>query len=335
MKVAYYISELLFTNDCVVVPGFGGFVSNYAPAKIHPVNHTFYPPSKSVLFNSKLLSDDGLLLHTISISEGIAYHQAKQMVEDFTDNCLHRLNEGKSVKLERIGKIRKDDDGHFLFDPDTTVNYLEESFGLPSFMSPPVERTSMHKRMEKRFIDRRPRPETVVKSKKMHWASVALIPVLLLIGWIIFNPTLDYKGSQRSGVMSVSEPEINNVGSGNFETNLNPDPIEPTESLNNSNPSVIPDKHNDIVSQKTPVNEVKNQTGLKYYVIGGAFQNRDNADRMLDLMRKDGYPAEEAGQNPAGLYMVSYFSSVDKSEALVNLSEIRLEKNPSAWLLKK
>jgi len=335
MKVAYYISELLFANDCVIVPGFGGFVGNYAPAKIHPVNHTFYPPSKNILFNSKLLSDDGLLIHAISIGEGISYDQAKQMVDDFTYDCMHSLNDGKSLKLERIGKLRKDSDGRYLFDPETTVNYLEESYGLPTFISPPIQRSSVHKRLEKKFTDRRPRPVNELKNRKVYWVSVVLVPVLLLAAWIFFNPASRFQGSQESGVIAISKPEINPVLSGKDEVGLNANSVEQPEDIESSVAEQATSNYN---QQETAINQLKEVVKIpvsKFYVIGGAFKIRENADNMLSSLRSEGYKAEDAGQNPAGLYMVSYFSSEDKSEALVNLATIRREKNPSAWLLKK
>jgi len=335
MKVAHYISELLFANDCVIVPGFGGFVSNYAPAKIHPVNHTFYPPSKSILFNSKLLSDDGLLLHAISMGEGISYEQAKQMVDGFTHDCTHNLNEGKYVKLERIGKIRKDEDGRYLFDPDTSVNYLEDSYGLPTFISPPILRSPMHKRLEKKFADRRPRPVSEIKNRSVYWAAVALVPVLLLTGWIIFNPVSKFDGSQQSAVITIPETEINNAASGKAELNTNPIQATAIKDMSFSESGSVPVQNNEAEAVPSQVKENINISVSKFYVIGGAFKIRENADKLLAVLRDEGYHAEDVGQNPAGLYMVSYFSSEDKSEALVNLATIRREKNPSAWLLKK
>ena len=72
MDVSFFISELLYKHDCVILPGFGGFVTQFVPAKIHPINHTFYPPSKNILFNSKLTRDDGLLFDFIAASQKIA-----------------------------------------------------------------------------------------------------------------------------------------------------------------------------------------------------------------------------------------------------------------------
>ncbi|MBA3284223.1 MAG: SPOR domain-containing protein, partial [Nitrosopumilus sp.] len=59
MKIDQHISQLLYHHDCVIVPGFGGFVTNSQPARIHPVQHQFYPPSKSLGFNIHLRRNDG------------------------------------------------------------------------------------------------------------------------------------------------------------------------------------------------------------------------------------------------------------------------------------
>ena len=104
MRIAEYISKLLYQNDCVIIPGMGGFVTNYTSAKIHPINHTFYPPSKSILFNAKLLNDDGLLINAISIGEKISYSEAKNEVAFFVNRFRHILNEGNRFNFENSAK---------------------------------------------------------------------------------------------------------------------------------------------------------------------------------------------------------------------------------------
>ena len=50
--VSYYISELLFLHDCVVLPEFGGFVGNNQSAKLNTITGELLPPSKQLLFNN-------------------------------------------------------------------------------------------------------------------------------------------------------------------------------------------------------------------------------------------------------------------------------------------
>ncbi|MEZ5146056.1 MAG: hypothetical protein R2759_02935 [Bacteroidales bacterium] len=72
MDISFHISELLFEHDCVIIPGFGGFVGHYSPAKIHPISHTF-PPSKIFYLTQNSPMTMGLLLDYISQRENVSY----------------------------------------------------------------------------------------------------------------------------------------------------------------------------------------------------------------------------------------------------------------------
>ena len=72
MDVRVTISRLLEEHDCVILPGYGGFIGNYAPARIDPVSHSFVPPSKKILFNINLKQNDGLLCNRLVTDEGVS-----------------------------------------------------------------------------------------------------------------------------------------------------------------------------------------------------------------------------------------------------------------------
>ncbi len=334
MQIEEYISELLYRHDCVVIPGLGGFVTDYASAKAHPVSHTFYPPSKNILFNSKLIRDDGLLLHNISLTEEISYNQAKIKVEDFVRNCKSDLKQGKKLSFEKIGIIYKNIEDNILFEPVTSANYLEESFGLPTFISPPIFRKPVHKRLEKKFIDRKPVPERDRDRKKVYWALVATIPILLIVSWLIFNPQLKNKNAQHSSVIPVSELKMNNTDIAGFQVEENKKHATPLKDFKFEDSDKEPEqKLNN--SSVDPKKTITGTEGPRYYIIGGAFRYKENADNLVTTLRSKGYDAKHAGLNPAGLHIVSYFNSEDKSEVLINLSMIRKNDNPSAWILRK
>lgn len=329
MQLSGYISELLYENDCVIIPGFGGFVGNYSSAKIHPVNHTFYPPSKNILFNSKLTSDDGLLLHSVSIGENISYAEARSKTEKVIREWMDDLLNGKPIILEKIGKIRQDSDGRFLFDSDSGINYLESSFGFPAIISLPVQRTPAHKRLEKKFTDRVPRPALrKAAGKTLAFSSIVILAAL--IGWFAIRGTQKSNDAQQLSILNLKKSRG----------------IVTSENLNESKILVKPLKELDFVNPEPKLSKLQsgltdngNDEALKvkpmHFIIGGAFKSRDNADKFLAQLIKKGYMASEAGMNPAGLIMISYFKSEDKSEALVNLDLVRQNDNPSAWLLTK
>ena len=62
MDIAKSIGELLFEKKVVVVPGFGGFTSDYKAANIDFVQSSVAPPSKRIQFNDNLKLNDGVLV---------------------------------------------------------------------------------------------------------------------------------------------------------------------------------------------------------------------------------------------------------------------------------
>ena len=81
-----YVSELLFLHDCVIIPEFGGFVGNNKSAVLNKYTNTIYPPSKKILFNKNLRTNDGLLINHISNSEVISNEESKELVSDYVKN---------------------------------------------------------------------------------------------------------------------------------------------------------------------------------------------------------------------------------------------------------
>jgi len=82
MDIRVHIARLLEEHDCVILPGFGGFIGNYAPARIDPVSHSFIPPAKKILFNINLRQNDGLLYNRIVTDEGVSYADALILVNE-------------------------------------------------------------------------------------------------------------------------------------------------------------------------------------------------------------------------------------------------------------
>jgi len=194
MKIAKYISNLLYEYECVVIPGLGGFISNEVPAAINTVQHTFSPPRKNIVFNSRLQTNDGLLINHIASSEDIGYAEAKARVERFVRKCHKALDDGKRIHFHKIGIIFQNSDGDIAFESDTAYNYLADSYGLSSFISPSITRETIF-RTEKKFKDRKPRPQEKSKTrqskiaatyeKKARYVTINVFGMILTIGLIL------------------------------------------------------------------------------------------------------------------------------------------------------
>ncbi|MBN3035198.1 MAG: SPOR domain-containing protein [Bacteroidales bacterium] len=323
-----YISRLLYRNDCVILPGFGGFIAERIPARIHRITHTFHPPFRSVMFNSRIIADDGLLTHAISAEENKDYSVVREEVSRFVSLCKRRLEEGRMVKMGHIGTFRIGQENKLLFEPDHTVNYLEDSYGLAPVTVPPVSRISRTVRKEMVFKDRHPAAKEIRKSVKYHRIFWAIIPLVLLGLWWFLQPGL-FRTVTETGVfpgevlMAPGSGEtVETAANGKPETDPGPatgQNVPPSTSV----PEEVPNDRADLMIDET----------ARYVVIGGAFRDTENAEKLLLTLRQKGYPAGYAGTTRTGLLMVAYYASNIRSEALKALSEVRNTENLSAWLL--
>ena len=69
-SVEYYISELLFLHDCIIIPEFGGFVCNKKSAQLNkktgiltPLQNKFY----SIQISKQMM---GCSLHILRLKRG-------------------------------------------------------------------------------------------------------------------------------------------------------------------------------------------------------------------------------------------------------------------------
>ncbi len=69
-----------------------------------------------------------------------------------------------------------------------------------------------------------------------------------------------------------------------------------------------------------------------YYVIGGSFQNRQNAEQFKQRLDRLGYSPEILISVRDGFFMVSYKGFNTRNMAVSYLSEIQRETNENAWL---
>ena len=211
-KVDKHISALLYDHDCVIVPELGGFVANYAPAKIHPVQHLFTPPSKNIVFNKNLKNNDGLLASHIAGTENKTYPEALKYIQHFVQDTGLQLKKGGRVTIAEVGTLFLDVERNIQFEPDTTVNHLPEAFGLPGFQSPAIKRETIGKRIEKEFKDRKAIPAGRKKINVKRYVALAIaMPLIFAMVWVPLKTDLlkniNYSSLNPFASKTVKQPE--------------------------------------------------------------------------------------------------------------------------------
>ena len=133
IELAQHIEALLLENDCVIVPGFGGFVAHYTSATQVKEDDTFFPPIRTIGFNPQLKLNDGMIVQSYMTAYDTNFSDATRIVEKEVAKLYFLLHEEGKVEFENIGEIRYTvyDTYEFVpYDHKITTPYL---YGLDSF----------------------------------------------------------------------------------------------------------------------------------------------------------------------------------------------------------
>ena len=134
IELAQHIEVLLLENDCVIVPGFGGFIAHYAPAMRVAEENIFLPPTRVIGFNPQLRLNDGVLVQSYMAVYDTNFSDATKMVEREVAELIAVLHEEGKTDLPNIGEIRYTIHNTYEFIPydnKITTPYL---YGLDSLI---------------------------------------------------------------------------------------------------------------------------------------------------------------------------------------------------------
>ncbi|WP_372795024.1 SPOR domain-containing protein [Lutibacter sp.] len=308
MTIANYISDLLYRYECVIVPNFGGFVTNEISAKVNHFTHTFYAPSKQLTFNSHLQNNDGLLANYIATSENISYSEAVSTIEkEVATWSISLMNE--ELELENIGSFHLNSDGKIIFEPTTVINYLTSSFGLSSYVSPAVKRIVYKEKVKQleTIVPILPSEDNKRKTPIFikYAAAAAIIFALGTVGW------KEYQKFEYNNLVAQSNAQQQQV-----EKKIQ----EATFVISNPLPTIT-------------LNVVKET--YNYHIIAGAFREPENAEKKLHQLLEKGFNAKILGINKWNLTQVSYESFNTINDAINMLNKIKKTDSKDAWLLVK
>ncbi len=311
MRIERYISALLYDYNCVVVPGFGAFLSHTKSAEIDSSANRLNPPTKIISFNSQLSKNDGVLVTHIAQEKKLDYESLLEEVENVGEGWKKRLNTGERIELFGIGQLWLNSDNKIQFQPENKINYLTSSFGMSSLSAIPVQREVFKEEVEEleKTVPFIITPEKREKISFRPWLSYAAVVLLMIsVGFTGYSVYENFKNKQAF-VQKEVQKEVNlRIQEATF---FNGKPLElPAVNISLS----------------------KKQTG-KHHVIAGAFRIEQNAQKRVAQLKKKGYSASYLGANRFGLHQVAYSSFEDPKEALNFLKKVRASESPDAWLL--
>lgn len=133
MELAKHIENLLLENDCVIIPGFGGFIVQYIPARRIDEENIFLPPYRTVGFNPQLNLNDGLLIQSYMQVYDVNYPEASRLVDDAVRELFEQLSEKGAVNIHGVGKLILNIENNIDFCPNEDGVFSPSLYGLSPF----------------------------------------------------------------------------------------------------------------------------------------------------------------------------------------------------------
>jgi nucleoid DNA-binding protein len=196
-----FVKELLHEHDCVIVPGFGGFVCNLEFSRIDQVSHLITPPAKHLVFNQNLKTNDGLLANRISEKLKINYSDAIRMIDENVAKTIDVLQDKKMLVVDFFGSFRLNAEANYVFLPDKQNNFLYASYGLMPLLAEPVAGRMIKTSKAARIFKDRKQVRAAKNSKRRRSLVRVLATtfvLLLAVNFYIFIKQPEFKISETT-----------------------------------------------------------------------------------------------------------------------------------------
>ena len=139
IELERHIEILLLSNDCVIVPDFGGFMAHHVDAHYDKQEGVFLPPLRTLGFNPQLKINDSLLAQSYVEAYDISYPEAILRIEDEVNELKMHLQTRGIYELNGIGTLEFNENGNYVFTPCEAGILTPSLYGLCSFEMAPLK----------------------------------------------------------------------------------------------------------------------------------------------------------------------------------------------------
>ena len=317
---------MFFDYDCVIIPGFGGFVCNERSAWYDDDKEELVPPSRDVLFNPKLTHNDGLLAQEIIRSTGVSYSEAMKLAEEEAQFISSELKLGNSVEIAGVGRLYSGDDGVNRFAPDAELLRTLSSFGhsripLSRLQSKPIAKLEKSEENETVVI-------TMVPFRKKLARVAAILTLPIAAGAIIGGTYMATDNEGSNTLLSLfPSPEViisSFTPSEATELGFFEEAVEEEINIEYVDPTPEPEE----------VVVVKNKRKINFLIIGGAFAVEENAHTLANELKVEGYNPTFHYQRHNKLHLVALGEFEKEDVARKAMAKARSSGRKASWLKK-
>lgn len=341
-----HIAKLLLDNDCVIVPGFGGFMAHHIAASYDEKNHIFLPPTRTVGFNPRLTMNDSVLAQDYVSCYDLSYPEALKRIESEVDEFRQMiLGEDGGHELCGIGRLYALENGEYDFIPNdngitTPATYGFQAFELDALpatesapeSAPAASAADIRKTEPSPFAAYSPIAEAAPspahnEEEEAEQPTLSInIPVKMLrhmaaacIVLFVMLSIPSRLGDASTGTVSHSAIDTNWL----YE-------IMPKEMTSGKPESLVPSGQSTQAEAITPTDE---PSALPYYTIVLASRvSISNAQQYVDHLHKQGMTEARVCRNN-GFTKVIYRKFASRAEANNALNKLKTDKSfADCWI---
>lgn len=310
-----HIEFLLLHHDCVIVPGFGALITTWSSASIDMEKGILLPPTRSIVFNSSVSNDDGLLANSIARKEGLTFEEARQVIVRCVSKIKETLQTEKRINFGNIGSLTVGEEGNLIFVP-AKIDYsdAENSGYMPVNLfksdSANTESDANSQAIQEQSSD----TDIIVRrhflfNRKFTQFAASIMIIAAVALTFILNPIPTDKREQRASVVPVESiiPISDETAQPSEEEALTDNEEENSESIENAQPEA------------------------NFYLIVATFSNFNEAENYVERYSTENFPLTVVASKK--MTRVSVASSTDKDELRKKLNSKEIySRFPNAWI---
>ncbi len=325
-ELSHHIICLLAENDCVILPGIGGFIARYKSANYTQNNKEFVSPQRVIGFNHALKMNDGLIVQSYMIKFGVNYPDASKLVDKDIERLQQEINKNGSVRLEGLGMLVRHAGGAYNFEVSSPQIATPELYGLSNIL---VESkavcTATSSAVSTASTVTEPSTDDWENEKEQTYSisirrsaahKIAAIAAAILVSFLLSTPT---------GNISKNElPQTAMIGALDFPTNTKTDKKTSFDKK---------DVEKATTEAKSSEEKVTCPTKPYTIVLASAVSEK-NAKEFIESLLRQGYNHAEIYKTPS-MRRVIYNHFETEHEARIALNKMSgNDFAAEAWIMK-
>ena len=372
IELAKHIEVLLLENDCVIVPGLGGFIAHDRSCVYNEDTGEFCPPARTIGFNPQLVMNDGLLVQSYMQAYNTDFPDATRKIEKLVQKQKEDIYRYGHIYLNNVGTLYYNMNGVYEFEPEANGFFTPSLYGLQGFTFPKLSPENVPQ--EKPLVEyAMPRTiKTSTRRSSFHYrrwsknivAIAAAILLFFLFSIPVENTYLDdaeyaslgstglfdaiKNHSMASSIITVSpsvqqqEKKQKTVKKQSVKNNINTlKPVAVKIEKVAAAPSAKPAAHvvKDVkqpVEKKTPAANKEPQkatTKAGIYIIVASLATNSDAMQVVKQMQQKGYKEAQILESD-GRFRVAINRYTNQTDAYKQIKELKKNADfASAWVL--